>query len=65
MRYKNTLVQGWGGGKATAYFLVHRWMGGSKMAVLGRAYFMDGPYLEGSKIHRVLGLIHDIITEAQ
>ena len=43
MCFKNTLVQGWEGGKAKAYFLVQGWVGGSKMAILGRTYFMDGP----------------------
>ena len=30
------------GGKVKVYFLVQWWVGGSKMAVLGRTYFMDG-----------------------
>ena len=30
-------------GKAKAYFLVQGWVVGSKMAILGRTYFMDGP----------------------
>ena len=31
------------GGMPKAYFLVQGWVGGSKMADLGRTYFMDGP----------------------
>ena len=46
MYYKKTLVQGCGEGKVKAYFWVQGWVGGSKMAVLGRTYFMDGPYTE-------------------
>ena len=43
--YKNTLVHGWGGvgAKARAYFSEQVWVGRLQMAVLGRAYFMDGP----------------------
>ena len=42
MCYKNTLVQGWGGGKAKAYYWVQGWVGVLKIKGHFGAYVLYG-----------------------